>query len=575
MFKRSVIFLSLSVFLGGCSQSGGLLRQEIAKDSNRSSDQISSIQSRTNAERMGQQMQGVLYQDELPWVSTKRIGVNTSNSGLPDWFSKSVSINLVDVNQQTAMNFMSDALSKVLGSTVSVSSDGDGINKASSAAPATGGANPVAAPAPEPKTSGGDAALFQSLLSGAGTGTGSNAGAGGSSSSRITLKMTGSVRAVLDDLGSRMGMRWRFDQGVNKVVFYKYETRQWSITTFPGKFTTKSLLDSASGGDAGSGAATSSGTTSSEFSLEVNAMDSLRKDIESVKTGDGVFSINESSGLLVARDTPDAIERIDSVIKSFNAVSRNQVQIDISIYRVTITDADQRSLDWKVMFNSVGLTNVSSIAGAAALTPGLSLSNMAFKIPETAQGALRSWTNSEAIVNMFSGFAKVNRVINTSTIALNNQSAPVRSGRSVTYLKSVSNNQVALSGSSTSTTQGVVNTGLTLSVMPSIQEGGRDLMLQTMMTLTELNEMKTVRVGTTDLGLPDVSNREFIQRAGMRSGETLVLFGFENLDENVRNSSPLDSRFWMFGGSSDAKRDKESLLVIITPTIIANTATVR
>ena len=106
-----------------------------------------------------------------------------------------------------------------------------------------------------------------------------------------------------------------------------------------------------------------------------------------------------------------------------------------------------------------------------------------------------------------------------------------------------------------------------MQVLPSIMEDNA-LILQFSADVSALREIRTITSGESSIEAPEVDTKNFLQRIKMRSGETLVLSGFEQTNGNLRYSGVGNARFPLLGGGMNAERNKESVVVLVTPVII-------
>ena len=66
---------------------------------------------------------------------------------------------------------------------------------------------------------------------------------------------------------------------------------------------------------------------------------------------------------------------------------------------------------------------------------------------------------------------------------------------------------------------------------------------------------------------PEVESRVFSNLAKLKSGETLVLSGFENSTDSGTRSGVGDARNFLLGGGLGAETKRDVIVVLITPTV--------
>ena len=68
--------------------------------------------------------------------------------------------------------------------------------------------------------------------------------------------------------------------------------------------------------------------------------------------------------------------------------------------------------------------------------------------------------------------------------------------------------------------------------------------------------------------LPDLIQRNTMQKTTMRSGDTYVITGFDNMDERIENTGVGGATNWLFGGGVSANKSKTKLVILVTPRIV-------
>ncbi len=183
-------------------------------------------------------------------------------------------------------------------------------------------------------------------------------------------------------------------------------------------------------------------------------------------------------------------------------------------------------------------------------------------------------------------------VTSSSVTTLNNKVAPVQISTSKNYLKEIT---VTTSGSnddrSTDTDYEVdtLNYGFTMEILPRILDHGRLIVL---FNLSITDFLGFEKVGTADgdnssgsgsgsgsssndsesevtnLQLPTMQMRGFVQEIAMRSGQTLVLTGFEDLQESTITSGIGKPKMGLLGGTAYDTSDRRVLVITMTPEVL-------
>ena len=138
----------------------------------------------------------------------------------------------------------------------------------------------------------------------------------------------------------------------------------------------------------------------------------------------------------------------------------------------------------------------------------------------------------------------------------NGQPAPLQVVQKQAYIKSAG---ATTTETSTTTTieQGTVNTGFSLSILPRILKDDK-ILLQYSINISELVGLDTVTSGDQTVQTPEINTRDFLQKVSVKSGDTLIISGFERVMSSYEKS---------IGGSKDDLND-DSIVIILTPVII-------
>lgn len=312
---------------------------------------------------------------------------------------------------------------------------------------------------------------------------------------------------------------------------------------------------------------TVSGTTSAGTALAAGAG-------QSTLQGTGVTSVALPSGLRIIGDelnnsvlvygSPREYQQIEATLKRLD-ISPTQVLIEASIIEVTLNDDLKYGIQW--YFNdrrgsNTGtgiLSNVgSTVQSNPATGPVFAAASTGFSY--TLRNSLG---NVQAVLNALASKSLVKVISSPSLMVLDNHTASIAVG-----------NQTPIQSGTTVTTGGNVttsiqykDTGVSLSVTPSVNAGNMVTML--------LNQMVT-DVGPVDTE-GNTGQRSFLQRqitskVAVRAGETLVLGGLIRDNSSTGNSGvPGLKDVPLFGhlfGSTANSGSRTELLVVITPQVV-------
>jgi len=277
------------------------------------------------------------------------------------------------------------------------------------------------------------------------------------------------------------------------------------------------------------------------------------------------FIADEDRNALIIMATPEQYKQIERVINKLD-VSPNQVLVEASIIEVSLTDEFSFGLEWYFRNSSGGKTGTAQLdlgaAGVAAIVPGFS-----YSIIDSADRIAMA-------LNALASDTKVRVISSPSLMVLDNKTATITVGDQVpirtseTVSQSTSGNAPVI----TSTIQ-FRDTGVSLEVTPRVNNTGKVIM-DIHQEVSSVN-----RTTTSSIDSPTINKREIKTSVAVPSGDTIVLGGLIQDDDQNSNSGlpglkdmPMFS--WLFGKESKSSSRTE-LLVLITPTAILDDSDAR
>jgi general secretion pathway protein D len=267
-----------------------------------------------------------------------------------------------------------------------------------------------------------------------------------------------------------------------------------------------------------------------------------------------VVADEENNALLIYAKKSD-YRKIEDAIQQLDVVA-TQVIIEASILEVTLTDDLQYGLEWTFK-GGLG----SDYDGFGQLASGTR------EIGPRQPGFSYTVTNGageiSAVLNALAEESLVNVISTPSIMVLDNYTAAIHVGDQVP----TEGRQTVTDGGTTSRSIEYRDTGVKLSVTPSVNAGG-------MVTMTV--EQSVTDVGQIDLatGQRSFLERNISSRVAVRSAESVVLGGL--IRENVSSTEsgvPFLHKIPLIGGLFGTKGNeglRTELLVIITPRVIFN-----
>ena len=104
-------------------------------------------------------------------------------------------------------------------------------------------------------------------------------------------------------------------------------------------------------------------------------------------------------------------------------------------------------------------------------------------------------------------------------------------------------------------------------ILPNIEDNGT-VNLQIAMSMSQLKSMQSVTINNQYVQLPNMVQRDTMQKVTLHSGETYVLTGFDEDINGVTNTGVGNAFNWIFGGGVSATKRRIRLVLLVTPRVI-------
>ncbi len=394
-----------------------------------------------------------------------------------------------------------------------------------------------------------------------------------SASRGIRLNYEGKLKGLLDVYTAGLGLSSRIDDDTGAITIFYLDTETFTVMAMPSATetsnTVKAGTNTSSGVSGGTGSSTGmSGDSTSNSTTSVTIKNDLLRDIEknlrSMLTPNvGRLSMSPSTGNVTITDTPEVLRRVKSFIASENIKITKQVLLNVKILSVTLKDLDDLGLDWNVIYKSMsGKWGINLKNAFADLSTNATSGSISILDPNS------QFDGTTMLIKALSEQGKVSVVTSPSITTLNLQPAPVQVSRQTSYLASRSTTSTTNAGTETSLTPGTVTTGFNMSLLPVIIPETRDLLLQYNINLSSLIQIRKIGTEDNQIEMPETDSRIFSQQVKLRSGETLIISGFEQTADNANKSGVGDAEFWGFGGARSRTSTRDIIVVIITPVLL-------
>lgn len=381
----------------------------------------------------------------------------------------------------------------------------------------------------------------------------------------------GTLEQALDLMGSKANVSWKWNG--NSVEVYRFQTKTYNIAALAGNTTSSSTVaiqsDSAGGGGGGGQAANSSGvtgntTTGVTRNTSLNSWDDIRSYLMSMLSPSGSMAVMESAGIVTVKDTPVVQLHIAKAIKDLNAVIGQQVYMDVNVYAVNVSDEDNYAVNWNLAWQNISRNfnlNIANTNQAVA-----NASNV------TANVASGPFAGSSVMMQALSTLGQTSVVNQFSISTLNGQPTPIGNNRKISYIHSITAAPAGAVGTAPqapSITPGAVYQGIGMSVTPRLQQGTDKLLLEYSLNLNDVESIVSFSTGSganaQTLQLPTTTVKNILQRASLRSGQTLILSGFKQTSSALTNSGVGSPNSMLLGGGKNGKNSNQYLVITVTP----------
>jgi type IVB pilus formation R64 PilN family outer membrane protein len=382
------------------------------------------------------------------------------------------------------------------------------------------------------------------------------ASSSGVSDSTMPLKYTGSLSGLLDMVGAHFNVAWKYEKG--RIVIDSTVTRSFDV---PALATVTGLNFSlgSQGAQSGSNGGKASNQANVDFYAELDA------GIKAL-VGEGSYSINKVGGVVTVTANPATVDRVQTYLDAINERTSEQVNLDIKVYSVTMRDSEDLNFNLtaalkeatKYGLGLAGNGTSSAIAGGGSLSWALLQEN-------------DKWSGSKATLQALSERGDVAEVTSAVVQTVNGQPVPFQVGLEREYIPKITREEDSDGNISISNETAEISSGFGLQMVPRIERNG-DILLQYGIDISSLvgadDGFDTREIGGETLQLKRVAKRNFLQQARIPHKTTLVLAGFEQTKSTTSKSGIGHPNFSLFGGGSSSQKEKEILVIMITPTIL-------
>jgi len=386
-------------------------------------------------------------------------------------------------------------------------------------------------------------------------------GAQWTDSTKMLVSYKGPLSGLLDEVCNRFGIWWKYEK--KQIYFYKHITKTFVLYTLP----TKPSLSVNVGGSSTEGSAGSSSVTLTN-SANIDLWSNIESSIKSMISSGAQLTTDQSNGTITLTGTPTDIRKVAKFVNEQNIRLSRQVAISVKVLQVNVSDSDNYGLDLKAAFKGNDRITNLGFAGASGLGAEYT-QNLAMTIVSG------SWTLQGAI-QAFSEQGTTNLITSGTVTTLNNKPAPIQVVKTQNYISEITKTNSGSDGNyyDLSTETEEIETGFTLDVLPRILEHG-SLMMMFNLTLSDLIELQRVDLGGSSeetsgqyIQNPIIETRGFTQEVAMKSGDTLILSGYERVENSSNKTGVGSAENSLLGGTAIANKTRSILVIMLTPVVL-------
>lgn len=411
-------------------------------------------------------------------------------------------------------------------------------------------------------------ATLGSNAAGAATGAQGGNGAAGT----FLVQYRGTLKGLLDQVTARTGTAWRY--GPTGVQVFALDTRVFKIHALPVATTMSATVGnqatggSSSGSGGGGGGETDGGSTNvltsgntTSLNAELDLFAGVAESVQKMLTPKGSMVATRGQNTLTVTDTPASLDRVAALIEQLNYESGRQVALDVRVYAVERRAGEDYGIDWNMIYNTLnGRYNISALGSSDA---DIDSSGMQVTVIDPTSRI----ADSSVLLRALSTQGELSTVTTASLISLSGQSIPVQVGEETGYVQSSEQTVTPNVGVTTTRTVGVKPTGFSMQVMPILTTGD-ELLLQLHLNLSQLRALQTFGQDAGAVQVPIVDSRHMLQSVRLKTGQTLILSGFEQTTSRADYRGIGSAKFSAAGGGRKGDERRTVLVITVTPRVM-------
>jgi type IVB pilus formation R64 PilN family outer membrane protein len=393
-----------------------------------------------------------------------------------------------------------------------------------------------------------------------------------------TSPFGGTLTELLDQVSAKYGVGWDYKDGmilISRLVTRTYQIASITDTNDMTSTISKTASTGASGGStnsgaSGGGAQAGSVSSSSEISAKmiaaVDIVKGLKTAIEGALTPNGIgkYSIS-ASGIVTVTDTREVQEQVRELIEAENQSVGRQVRVRMQVVDVqAMTNNDLGfDFDWsRIISRAASRWNVNFSAPAGL--PGGSTGFGQLGVIHNGDSS-----STQAFLKALSSIGKVNIRKDETYTMLNNR--PMAVANTENFIYPARSSPAVSTGDSATAVPGVdpgqLTTGTFLNMRTSIQPNN-SVIVQFSLDASMRGDTKTFISNGVTLQYPQSTANQYQIYSSIVSGETAVLAGIDNTQQQSTDKSLDGTLSPLLGGGITTSSTRRAVLILLTPQIV-------
>ncbi|WP_354681611.1 protein PilN [Cupriavidus plantarum] len=380
------------------------------------------------------------------------------------------------------------------------------------------------------------------------------------------------LATMLDLVATRLGINWEYMPSKGVIRFYRLTTKTWQLPIQPGtnSFTTEFKQTSQGSGGTGTNGSSNSSQIDAAAKAELKELDDmeeLKKSLNPVRTMVGDLDLNRGTGLLTMRDTREAVDAADEIIRKQIGIYSRVVTVKFQMIDLAVADNGEGGVDWSVALTKA-LQNIPGFT-FSALSPATLVSSTAGNFGLTMNSG--GFAGSQAIVSALKQFGTVTSSVTIPISMRNRHAFQYNNRRTFSYVSSTTPATTTAGGTggipgiSTSTaTVGFklqvyadATTRDDVNLQIAFDQSKQDGPLEKFTSGSGDNQQSIQNINLVAKGIPK-------QDLIVRNGQTLVMTAFEQDDTQLTRRTLGESIPMLLGGSLTASKTRTFTLVLAT-----------